>query len=272
MTMPDPIQQEDSVVMSPEKSLHAFIKVIVVVLSAQALGWTASWAQNENETVGFRPNHAFESGNFGENIDILNGGLNLTVPVGQRFQINSKLGYGLTLAYNSKVWDTSDYNNSQVAVLHQVVPTNMSAFGIGFSLQFGRITKDIQYMSDPAKDTDQNPGYIESWRWISPDGSQHEFFDGSAYTDTHPPSGVSFPGPTFARVATSDLSYTLISGPSTGNCPAGLNLPAGEKCFKVEEPGGIVYTLVKRVECVNPPNPTGGGSAYGLQRADNQSY
>lgn len=31
------------------------------------------WAQNENETVGFQSNHIFESGHFGENVDIMNG-------------------------------------------------------------------------------------------------------------------------------------------------------------------------------------------------------
>jgi len=31
----------------------------------------------QNETVGFQANHAFDSSHFGENIDILNGGLQL---------------------------------------------------------------------------------------------------------------------------------------------------------------------------------------------------
>ena len=60
-------------------------------------------AQNENETVGFRPNHIFEGGHFGESIDTLNGGLNLSLPIGQGFQVNSRLGYGLTLSYNSVI-------------------------------------------------------------------------------------------------------------------------------------------------------------------------
>src|SRR5438093_13325048 len=71
-------------------------------------------AQNENETVWFRANHAFESGNFGENIDILNGGLNLATPIGPHFQINSRLGYGVTLSYNSKVWDTTYYGTDWI--------------------------------------------------------------------------------------------------------------------------------------------------------------
>jgi hypothetical protein len=67
------------------------------------------FAQNENETVGFRPTHAFEAGSFGETIDTLNGGLNLSVPIGPSYHVNDRLGYGLILSYNSKVWEYSEY-------------------------------------------------------------------------------------------------------------------------------------------------------------------
>src|SRR6266446_2962225 len=66
-------------------------------------------AQNENETVGFSSNHLFDSGHFGENIDVLNGGLNLSVPLGPRYQVNSRLGYQVLLSYSSRGWDSSMY-------------------------------------------------------------------------------------------------------------------------------------------------------------------
>ncbi len=56
-------------------------------------------AQNENETVGFQANHVFESGQFGEDVDILNGGLTLTIPIGPRYQVSQHLGYQLNLMY-----------------------------------------------------------------------------------------------------------------------------------------------------------------------------
>jgi hypothetical protein len=51
---------------------------IVVSICLSAFIRLPAFAQNENETVGFQTNHLFESGQFGENIDILNGGLNLS--------------------------------------------------------------------------------------------------------------------------------------------------------------------------------------------------
>src|SRR6266850_286444 len=74
-------------------------------------------AQNENETVGFQSNHMFESGHFGEDIDVLNGGLHLTTPIGPTYAVNDRLGYQLTLSYNSKVWDYSDYMYGDVTTV-----------------------------------------------------------------------------------------------------------------------------------------------------------
>ena len=53
------------------------------------------WAQNENESVGFKTNHPYESGQFGEDIDILNGNLHLSIPIGPSYQINQAFGYQL---------------------------------------------------------------------------------------------------------------------------------------------------------------------------------
>jgi RHS repeat-associated protein len=222
--------------------------------------------------VGFRPGHTFESGSFGENIDTLNGGLNLSVPIGQSYVITPRLQYALKMAYNSKVWDTSDYNNPQVPLDYQVVPTQRSPFGLGFTMNLGRLFKDPSYAASFTEYTADNPNHTESWVWVSPDGSQHQFFNGSHATD--PPvitPGVSHPGPVFAGVMTNDNSYYQISGlGGISYCPAGLGLPGGEKCISVKSPDGIVYTLVKRMDCTNPPDPP--SSLYGKRRAENQSF
>src|SRR6266849_7532302 len=82
---------------------------LAIIFSCLVVPTGAPGAQNENETVGFQSNHAFDSGHFGENIDILNGNLSLTVPIGSSYQVNQNFGYQLSLSYNSKVWDTTSY-------------------------------------------------------------------------------------------------------------------------------------------------------------------
>jgi len=85
---------------------------LALVISCLVLSTGVLLAQNENETTGFQSTHAFASGQFGENIDILNGGVVLTTPIGQRYQVNDRLGYQLAITYSSKIWDYSEFLHS----------------------------------------------------------------------------------------------------------------------------------------------------------------
>ncbi len=58
------------------RALRALLP-IGLILGYLTLTASPLWAQNENETVGFSATHLYEGGQFGENIDVLNGGLNL---------------------------------------------------------------------------------------------------------------------------------------------------------------------------------------------------
>jgi RHS repeat-associated protein len=128
-------------------------------MAAVVLGWQSSWAVDENETVGFQTNHVFAPGAFGEDIDILNGGLNLSIPIGQKYQVSQYLSYQLILSYSSKIWDHSDNAD------HTDKLMGRSNVGLGFRLHMGRIYKDIEY-SGPAT-------YQCNWVFVTPDGNQH---------------------------------------------------------------------------------------------------
>src|SRR5206468_2768336 len=77
---------------------------LILALAACALVPTQAVAQNENEQVGFSSTHVFDGGYFGEDVDLLNGNLHLTIPIGQRYQVTNDFGYQLQLHYNSKIW------------------------------------------------------------------------------------------------------------------------------------------------------------------------
>ncbi len=201
------------------------------------------WAQNENETVGFQSNHIFESGQFGENIDVLNGGLSLTIPIGPRYQVNSRLGYGLNLSYSSKVWDTSGSGKEDIVPSDQVLPYNESPFGAGFSMHFGRIFSDA--LRSNKCEWNQLACWLRSWKWVSPDGNQHEFHFATGDPQMAPPTSPPF---TFNQRSTSDQSYALITGPDDNYC-----FPETERqCYHVETPDGLIYTLAKRSSCADP--------------------
>src|SRR5947208_1808054 len=148
-----------------KQSLRAVARLALILSLTSPVG--ALWAQNENETVGFQSNHMFQSGHFGEDIDVLNGGLHLTVPVGPKYQVNDRLGYQLTLSYNSKVWDYSDYRASDTT---SVKPYNEGPFGIGFTLNYGRLLQDVHWRVC----TGGVECWMMTWKWITPDGNQHD--------------------------------------------------------------------------------------------------
>jgi RHS repeat-associated protein len=135
-----------------------------VVLGVLAWLVPPAVAQNENETVGFQTNHAFESGLFGENIDILNGGLTLTVPIGPRYQVNQNLGYQLQLAYGSKIWDTTLWHTNAPVPLHR-----RAHLGQGFIMHLGRIYRDVECRQGSSGCTNRY-----TWYYVAPDGSEHE--------------------------------------------------------------------------------------------------
>src|SRR5437867_2987123 len=175
---------------------------LVFILCCVTVSTGVLRAQNENETVGFQSNHAFDSGHFGENIDVLNGGLHLTVPIGPRYQVNDRLGYQIGLSYNSKVWDYSDYDAGQ---LTSVKPYNEGSMGIGFTLGFGRLLQDAHHR--PCSGAGTPECNTRTWKWITPDGNQHDIWFLEDRTGNTTPDNTEYP------LATTDSSHSTAGYP-----------------------------------------------------------
>lgn len=223
--------------MSPTRLSRVYFALAVsftILISV----WSASWADNENETVGFKPNHIFASGAFGENIDVLNGGLNLSVPIGFQYPVSANLSYQVHLNYSSRTWDTVSY-----AFLGQVYPGRRGPAGFGFSMNFGRFYRDIQRA--PADHGQQN---VYAWKWISPDGTEHEF---GTFADAAPGGGAGYRSPKQSTYDGSDCSVTLPVGFSSWN---GISSPA--PVIKVSCPDKLEYTFEHMVQMFDGPGTT----------------
>src|SRR2546422_4006135 len=108
------------------RCLSLSIITTILAISTCLLVTSLAIAQNENEQVGFSSNHIFDGGYFGENVDILNGNLTLTLPIGPRYQVTSDFAFQLSLHYNSKIWaDVPERSRRFVGE---------SSVGTGFSL------------------------------------------------------------------------------------------------------------------------------------------
>ncbi len=109
---------------------------------------------DENEAIGFSPNHVFESAINGENVDVLNGNVNLRIPIGQRFMLNDWFGYQIQLYYNSKIWRIETKNSA--------FANGPDWYGRGVTLHFGRIYHDPMDLDGV-------------YHYETPDGSDHVF-------------------------------------------------------------------------------------------------
>jgi len=137
-------------------------------------------AEIQNDLIGFSPNHVFESAEAGEHIDVMSGNLTLTIPIGPRIKLSDNFSYGVTLYYNSKIWEHECPNGYGVNTpCPGTIPLDTTV-GLGFSILPGRI---YHHLDDKA--------YV--FRLQLEDGSEHFFCDPSASgfaTDTNAPQCV----------------------------------------------------------------------------------
>lgn len=109
-----------------------------------------------------------------EQLDFINPfnlNLALTIPIGQRYPVSPQLSYGLTLVYNSLVFDLDEIPVPPGSITVPVVSKIMNA-GAGWVLSLGQLFP-------PSLEAPN--GRLEDWLWVAPDGSKHYL-----YGELHP--------------------------------------------------------------------------------------
>ena len=120
-----------------------------------------------------------------DNVNLYNGNLTLTIPIGNEYAGNGALHYRFVLSYNSENWDRETYIYDDWDPCHsggippgecgqpyvKTVPSRSSNAGMGWLLTLGRLLSP----ADPAV----NPGPAGQgtawWSYTGPDGAQHPF-------------------------------------------------------------------------------------------------
>src|SRR5215218_4554735 len=93
---------------------------------------------------GFQAEKAFHVGDF-DTVNLFNGNLVLTIPIGGSYPVSGGLAYGLTLAYNSNVWD---FQQDDVNVYTQALPNRRSNAGLGWRLSMGELLEPLDPQND----------------------------------------------------------------------------------------------------------------------------
>ncbi|MEA2491570.1 MAG: hypothetical protein QOH21_3362, partial [Acidobacteriota bacterium] len=177
----------------------AFRLALALFVASAAMGQQAPALEK-----GFSPDKLYAFGNI-DAINTFNGNLTLSLPVGPSYASDAGLSYGLSLTYNSKVWDYETYGG-----LTRALPNRRSDAGLGWLLSLGR-------MIPP-----NTPTSVSDWSYESPDGRDHTF----VYPT--PPTAVTAP---VTKVGYSnDGSYLRLLQKSDGT-------------LDVEFPDGMIQTF-----------------------------
>jgi len=145
-----------------------FRLVCFLVLATLA---NAAHADHPNIARGFDVGKPYQMNGI-DNINLFNGNLTVTLPIGQRYHVNGGLSYGLALVYSGNVWDTVNLEplncSGTTKRVTRTYPSRRSNAGIGWLLSLGRLFPRNAY---PIQDS-------LYWQYETPDGAVHSFHVG----------------------------------------------------------------------------------------------
>jgi YD repeat-containing protein len=152
-------------------------RLICGSLTALLVTTVALAQQHPNQERGFAPDKVFSLYGI-DNVNVFNGNLTVTIPIGPTYRSNGDLSYGFNLVYSGNVWDYSLSSGSPLVTT--VIPNRRSNAGVGWLLSLGRLVPP----TDPTNETYTNPPPAwtpcdQAWQvWVyeSSDGNDHVLY------------------------------------------------------------------------------------------------
>jgi RHS repeat-associated protein len=201
------------------------IRLILFLTVAAFLFPSTARAQSQhlNQSRGFESNGVYSSKEI-DNINLFNGNLTLTIPIGSAYKTGGNFSYSLTLVYNSNLWNQKEIctvgssanhtvwtkygSQGEILWIEQPFPNgndgeiitprdqNNECFtisepnpetnaGMGWQLTLGRL------YPPRLSENDFHPLSTEkqNWVYVSPDGAEHSFYNKLHETDSDPGTG-----------------------------------------------------------------------------------
>ena len=148
------------------------IRRITIAVLALVIATSAAADKPPAIELGFKADKVYSFGSL-DNVNLFNGNMIFTIPLGLKYPVSSSLSYGLTLVYNSKAWDYYYVESWQDPrdVRAWAKPNIRSNAGMGWRVSLGRLIPP----SSPTATT----GYLEAnsqhWVYEGPAGDEHSF-------------------------------------------------------------------------------------------------
>jgi|CXWL01.1.fsa_nt_gi RHS repeat-associated protein len=154
-----------------------------LLVASLAFAVPASAQEMANVARGFAPEKVYDFGGI-DAINTFNGGLTLSIPIGQSYPVNSALSYQLQLTYGSQIWDYREKVLTGTGTFIQAFARDTANAGAGWMLSLGMLLPPGSAPSQTNPSTPVNNTIY--WVYVSPDGARHTFFntlrDGQATT------------------------------------------------------------------------------------------
>jgi RHS repeat-associated protein len=118
--------------------------------------------------LGFKADRVYDFGEI-DNVNVFNGNNVITIPIGMRYPLTATFSYGLTLVYNSKVWDHRNMQTWSEPGLDYwwAKPNIRSNAGVGWRISLGRLLP-------PSGSTTTYPTEARAgWVYEGPSGDEH---------------------------------------------------------------------------------------------------
>jgi YD repeat-containing protein len=143
------------------------MKTIVAVALSFLVAGVAFAQKDARAELGFKPEKLYQFNDL-DSVNLFNGNLALTVPIGPRYPVGGDLSYQLTLVYNSKVWDYEEIV-AEGHVYYMARPNVRSNAGLGWRLSLGRLNPRTATTSTYP----MNGG--AGWLYEAPSGAEYSF-------------------------------------------------------------------------------------------------
>ena len=138
--------------------------LLILLLACAPTVFAQSDATSER---GFSAEKAFQVGEI-DHVNLFNGNLVLTIPIGPSFPLSTNLSYGLTLSYNANLWDFDHYcddGDPEDRCVTVATPAPGFTAGAGWNLSMGRLLRPNTDISAASR-----------WAYHGGDGSSHTFY------------------------------------------------------------------------------------------------
>ncbi len=192
----------------------------VFVLACWFAGVTGVHAQQfPSQQRGLNADTAYQIGDI-DHINLFNGGLTLTVPIGQSYPVGPNLSFQLSLVYSSNGWDHKKADCDDGDGIHRYsipIQEPQTNAGFGWRIQPGKLGQE----RDPG-------GGFSSRSYFSPDGGEIFFTE-----ELHP--GYGNQADTWFST---DGTYLRMRYQTSG-CTGSLGGSAA--CYQIDFPDGTIH-------------------------------